>query len=162
MTTNSPHSVPRTPVAAAETGATPSSDTLRSITLERTEPGVFIARNARGGELRVSGDDGATFTPVELLLVAIGACTAADVDAVTRRRSEPETFTVQVDAHKVRDAVGNVLRDIEVTFDVTFPAGEGGDAARGALPRALQASHDRTCTVSRTVEAGTPVSALLR
>lgn len=139
-----------------------SKPTHRWVTLERTEPGVFVARNARGGELRVAGDDGATFTPVELLLVAIGACTAADVDAVTRRRSEPEAFDVQVDAHKTRDAVGNLMRDIEVTFDVRFPAGEAGDAARAALPRALQASHDRTCTVSRTVEAGTPVEVHLR
>ena len=134
------------------------TDTHRWIALDRTEPGVFVARNARGGELRVSGDDGATFTPVELLLVALAACTAADVDAVTRRRAEPEDLTVRVDAHKARDDVGNVLRDIEVTFTVTFPEGEAGDAARAALPRAVQASHDRTCTVSRTVERGTPVA----
>lgn len=134
------------------------TDTHRWITLDRAEPGVFVARNARGGELRVSGDDGATFTPVELLLVAIGACSAADVDAVTARRSEPDAFTVQVDAQRVRDAVGNLLQDIQVTFDITFPAGEAGDAARQALPRAVQASHDRTCTVSRTVEAGAPVA----
>ncbi len=134
------------------------TDTHRWITLDRREPGVFVARNARGGELRVSGDDGATFTPVELLLVAIGACSAADVDAVTARRSAPDRFTVRVDAQKARDAVGNVLQDVEVTFDVTFPEGDAGDAARQALPRAVQASHDRTCTVSRTVEAGTPVA----
>jgi uncharacterized OsmC-like protein len=134
------------------------TDTHRWITLDRTEPGVFVARNARGGELRVSGDDGATFTPVELLLVAIGACTAADVDAVTGRRSDPEDFAVRVDAQKVRDEVGNLLRDIEVTFSVTFPAGPAGDAAREAIPRAVQASHERTCTVSRTVEAGEPVT----
>ena len=134
------------------------TDTHRWITLDRAEPGVFVARNARGGELRVAGDDGATFTPVELLLVAIGACSATDVDAVTARRSAPGTFTVRVDAQKVRDGVGNVLRDIEVTFDISFPAGEAGDAARQALPRALQASHDRTCTVSRTVEAGEQIA----
>jgi uncharacterized OsmC-like protein len=134
------------------------TDTHRWITLDRAEPGVFVARNVRGGELRVSGDDGATFTPVELLLVAIGACTSADVDAVTRRRSEPDGFAVRVDAQKVRDGVGNLMRDIEVTLSVTFPAGEAGDAAREALPRALAASHDRTCTVSRTVEAGNPVT----
>lgn len=133
------------------------TDTHRWITLDRTDPGVFVARNVRGGELRVSGDDGATFTPVELLLVAIGACTSADVDAVTRRRSEPERFEVRVDAQKVRDDVGNLLRDVVVTLAVTFPEGEAGDAAREALPTAVAASHERTCTVSRTVEAGGPV-----
>jgi uncharacterized OsmC-like protein len=80
-----------------------------------------------------------------------------DVDVITARRSEPDSFTARVDAQKVRDEVGNVLRDIELTFDVAFPAGADGDAARLALPRAVQAAHDRTCTVSRTVEVGTPV-----
>jgi hypothetical protein len=37
-------------------------------------------------------------TPVDLLLAAIGACTAIDVDILTSRRSEPEVFTVDVDA----------------------------------------------------------------
>jgi putative redox protein len=41
---------------------------------------------------------------------------------------------------------------------VRFPAGAAGDAARNLLPRALRASHQRTCTVSRTIEAGTPVT----
>jgi uncharacterized OsmC-like protein len=44
---------------------------------------------------------------------------------------------------------------------VTFPEGEAGDAARAILPRIVQTSHDRTCTVSRTIEAGTPVSLVI-
>lgn len=134
-----------------------STDTHRWITLDRLEPGTFVARNARGGELRIVSDGSETFTPVELLLAAIAACSAMDVDAITGRRSEPDSFTARVDAQKVRDEVGNILRDIELTFEVAFPAGPDGDAARLALPRAVQAAHDRTCTVSRTVEAGTPV-----
>ena len=51
-----------------------------------------------------------------------------------------------------------MLRDIEMTFTLRFPEGESGDAARALLPRAAKASHDRSCTVSRTVESGVPVS----
>jgi putative redox protein len=137
------------------------SDTHRWVEIERVEPGVFVARNARGGELRTGGDAGELFTPVELLMVAIAACTSSDVDAVTRRRAEPEEFRARVDAHKARDESGNSLRDIQVTLTVRFPEGEAGGAAREALPRALQTSHDRSCTVSRTVEAGTPVRVVL-
>ena len=136
------------------------TDTHRWIELDRAGPGAFVARNARGGELRVSGDGGADFTPVELLLTAIAACSAADVDAITGRRAQPEEFRARVDAHKVRDETGNILRDIELTFSVRFPAGDDGDAARAALPRAVQSSHDRSCTVSRTVEAGVPIRVL--
>ena len=44
------------------------------------------------------------------------------------------------------------------TFTIRFPEGEDGDRARRILARSVQDSHDRLCTVSRTVEAGTPVA----
>jgi putative redox protein len=44
-----------------------------------------------------------------------------------------------------------------VTFRVRFPDGADGDAARAVLPEAVQRSHDRICTVGRTVELGTPI-----
>ena len=68
---------------------------------------------------------------------------------------------MRVDAHVQKDDTGNVLRDITLTFQVRFPEGEGGDAARAILPRVVQTSHDKTCTVSRTIEAGTPVSVVI-
>ena len=91
-------------------------------------------------------------------MVAIAACSAIDVDSVTSRRAEPEQFRVEVDANKVRDAGGNHVTDIAVTFKVTFPDGQGGDAARAILPDIVRKSHDRLCTVSRTIELGTPVA----
>jgi putative redox protein len=80
------------------------------------------------------------------------------VDILTSRRAEPAEFTIEVGAEKVRDRLGSRLQDIEVTFRVRFPAGEGGDAARDLLPGAVRRSHDSLCTVSRTVELGTPVA----
>lgn len=130
----------------------------RGVTLRRVETGVYVARNPRGGELRFGSKAGVGFTPVELLLAAIGGCTAVDVDVVTSRREDPELFEVVVDAEKVRDDDGNLLEDIAVRFRVRFAPGEAGDLARKLLPRAVAVSHDRTCTVSRTIERGTPVS----
>ncbi len=131
----------------------------RSVGLERIENGIFLVTNDRGGQLRISsGASGSTdFTPVDLLLAGIGGCTAMDVDALTSRRAEPDAFEVAVDAEKVRDEAGNHLTDIVVTFRVRFPGGEAGDKARALLPDAVQKSHDRLCTVSRTVELGTPI-----
>jgi uncharacterized OsmC-like protein len=48
-----------------------------------------------------------------------------------------------------------------VTFHVSFPEGAGGDAARELLPGAVRRSHDSLCTVSKTVELGTPVTATI-
>jgi putative redox protein len=59
----------------------------------------------------------------------------------------------------VRDEKGrNQLTDITVTFRIAFPDGEGGDKARALLPDAVRMSHERLCSVSRTVELGTPIA----
>ena len=135
-----------------------TGETHRSITLGRIDEGVYLARNPRGGELRFGSKAGEGFTPTELLLVAIAGCSAVDVDVVTGRRSPAEAFAARVDAEMVRDEAGNRLSDIRLTFQITFPEGAAGDAAREMLPRAAKVSHDRTCTVSRTIEAGTPIA----
>ncbi|MFN8078209.1 MAG: OsmC family protein [Kineosporiaceae bacterium] len=135
-----------------------ADDSHRWITIDRLDEGVYLARNRRGLELRFGSKDPEGFTPVELLLAAIAGCSAVDVDVVTGRRSAATSFSARVDAQAVRDEGGNILRDIELTFRVRFPEGADGDAARAALPRAVQTSHDRTCTVSRTIEAGVPVT----
>ena len=135
-----------------------TDDNHRSLTVERVAAGTFAAVNERGGRLVLGGGAGAEFTPVELLMAAIAGCTAIDVDILTSRRAEPDKFEISVDADKVRDHAGNHLENIEVTFRLAFPAGEGGDKARAILPEAVRRSHDQLCTVSRTVELPTPVA----
>jgi putative redox protein len=130
----------------------------RRIQLRRVEHSRYLASNDHGGQISIGTGQGTDFTPVELLLVAIGGCTAVDVDLLTSRRAEPDRFEIAVDADKVRDAAGNHLADLLVTFRVTFPDGEAGDRARAVLPDAVRKSHDRLCTVSRTVELGTPIA----
>ncbi len=130
----------------------------RSVSLERLETGVYRATNPDGVALTFGSMAEDAFSPVELLLAAIAGCSAVDVDLVTTRRATPERFAVEVAADNVRDATGNRLEDIEMTFRVTFPDGADGDRARDRLPAAVRTSHERSCTVSRTIEAGTPVS----
>ena len=135
-----------------------SDDSLRSIEMTRLAKGRYEATNARGGRL-VLGQGGTdeTFSPVELLLVAIAGCGAIDVDFLTTKRSEPTRFDVRMRGDKVRDEHGNRMTNLVLTFDVEFPDDEAGRAAYDVLPRAVRQSHDRLCTVSRTVELGTPV-----
>ena len=129
----------------------------RSVRIERIENSRYVATNDRGGQISIGKGGGTDFTPVDLLLAGIGGCTAIDVDILTSRRAEPDSFEILVDAEKVRDEAGNHLTEILVTFRIKFPAGERGDAARALLPDAVKKSHDRLCTVSRTVELGTPI-----
>ncbi|MFD0312755.1 OsmC family protein [Streptomyces flavalbus] len=144
-----------------------SENSERSVVVERTSTGHYVATNVRGGTIRfgTASDAGpdAEFTPVELLLAAIGGCTAADVDVATTRHAEPTEFSVAVAGDKVSDDLGNRMTNLKVTFTVTFPEGdEGADRARAILPRAVRTSHERLCTVSRTVETGTPVTTTVK
>jgi uncharacterized OsmC-like protein len=141
-----------------------AAETLRSVDIERTGLGQYTARNIRGGTLEfgTGNPDDPAFTPVELLLTAIAGCTAADVDFIVTKRAEAVTFSARVTGDKIRDDQGgNRLVNLAVEFTVAFPDGEAGDAAREALPRAMKMSHDRLCTVSRTVELGTPIAVTL-
>jgi putative redox protein len=111
------------------------SETLRTVSVDRLGTARYAATNARGGRIEFgsgTGDD-TDFTPVELLLAAIGGCTSIDDE-------------------------GSRMENLAVTFHVEFPEGPEGDRARAILPRAVRLSHDRLCTVSRTVELGTPIT----
>ncbi|HEV2778853.1 MAG TPA: OsmC family protein [Actinophytocola sp.] len=136
-----------------------ADSTERTVRIERTAKGRYVAHNPRGGTISFGTDAGTEFTPVELLLAAIGGCTAIDVDLATSRHAEPDTFEVVTTGDKIRDDDGNRMANLAVTFTVSFPDGEQAEAARAILPRAVRLSHDRLCTVSRTVELGTPVTA---
>ena len=135
-----------------------SDDTLRSIEMTRLAKGRYEATNSRGGRLVLGqGGTGEEFSPVELLLVAIAGCSAIDVDFIVAKRAEPTRLDVRMTGDKIRDELGNRLTNLALSFDVEFPDDEAGRAAYDVLPRAVQQSHDRLCTVSRTVEVGTPV-----
>lgn len=133
---------------------------MRSVTITRTGPGAYEATNGRGGSLTFGVGSSGTpdFTPVELLLAGIAGCSGIDIDLLTSRLAEPEAFALTAAGEKVRDEDGNHLGPITVTVSVAFPPGEDGDAARDRLPDAVAKSRDRLCTVSRTVQLGTPVT----
>jgi putative redox protein len=134
-----------------------STDSLRSVSLRRTAPSRYLATNPRGGELPMGDGSTAEFTPVELLLAAVAGCSAVDVDLLTSRLAEPDSFELSASGRKVRDEGGNHLESVEVHFTVRFPAGEDGERARERLPGAVAQSRDRLCTVSRTVALPVPV-----
>lgn len=137
---------------------TQPSDAHRAVTITRTAPGKFRATNARGGtfDFGSGGDD--QFTPVEIMLAAIAGCTGIDVDIFTSRRSEPTRFEVTAEGDKLRDDEGNHMGPIDITFRLEFPAGPEGDAARAVVPDSIRKSHERLCTVSRTVMLPTEVT----
>lgn len=135
------------------------SETTRSIDLRKIGENRFVATNERGGETFMgTGGEDPDFTPVELLLAAIAGCSAIDVDMITRKRTPAGSFEVTASGDKVRDENGNHMTGLRLSFDIVFPEGPEGDAAREMLPRAIEMSRDRLCTVSRTVQLGADVT----
>ena len=133
--------------------------TQRSVSLQRLSKGRYRATNQHGDTLVVGEGGDGTFTPVELLLTAMAACSAIDVDYIVGKRAEPTSFRLRSQASKVRDEGGNHLTDIVVTFDAQFESTDAGKAAQDVFPRAVAQSNDRLCTVTRTVVLGGEVKA---
>ncbi|NVM97284.1 OsmC family protein [Arthrobacter sp. SDTb3-6] len=131
--------------------------TLRSVELVRTDTARYVARNAAGAEIEFGHGEG-LLSPVELLLAAIAGCSSIDVDTVTARSAEPTAFRVGASGHKVVEDGANRVDGLHLSFNVAFPDTEEGRKAAGMVDRLVELSHDKYCTVSRTVEHGTAVS----
>lgn len=134
------------------------SENLRSVSLHRVAQSRYTATNAAGASVTFGhGED--VLSPVELLLAALGGCTAIDVDVVTSRREEPDAFRVDVTAEKIIEEGGaNRLENLDVAFHLRFPDTDAGRQAASMVERVAALSHDKHCTVSRTIEAGPTVS----
>jgi putative redox protein len=131
---------------------------MTSVQVERTSEGGFRAHNERGAQLSVSGsaEDGA-FTPVELLLVALGGCEIVTIEPLTAQRGHRlERLTATVSAEKVAPTR---LGTITVTYDIELP--EGDEKAAQVFSDVARRVHEGYCTVGNALKERTPVELAL-
>jgi putative redox protein len=123
------------------------------VTVERTTDG-FVASNGRGAELTFgTGGDDSSFTPVELLLAALGGCNIVTVEPLTAKRGHRLVrLAATADAEKVAP---NRLGTITMTYDVELPP-DDPDAAQVFHDAALRV-HAKACTVSTALESVTEI-----
>ncbi|URN00261.1 OsmC family protein [Actinomadura madurae] len=116
---------------------------MAEVRVERTEDG-FRAVNGRGASVAVGdGDAEGVFTPVELLLAALGGCELVTVEPLTAKRGHRMArLAATVQADKIATST---LGTITVTYDVELPEGdaEAGDVLTAVAGRV----HDKYCTV---------------
>lgn len=127
---------------------------MSTVRVERTETG-YMARNSRGGEIAI-GDSGTDeqFTPVELLLAAVGGCNIVSVEPLTAQRGHRLVrLAMEVSGEKVQP---NLLGPVTVTYDVELP--EGDEKTEEVFKAVAKRVHERACTVSRTLSEGVEVS----
>lgn len=134
-----------------------NSREIREVNIERLEARKYKATSLESGASLEFGQGEGLLTPVELLLAAIAGCSSIDVDVATTRRSEPEKFEVKASGYKVTEDSASRMEDIHLGFDLKFPDTEEGRKAAGMIQRIIKLSHDKYCTVSRTVELGAAV-----
>ncbi len=120
---------------------------MAQVRVERTDDG-FVARNDRGAEVAMGGgDEQGVFTPVELLLAALGGCNIVTVEPLTAQRGHRMTrLAMTVQAEKVESSK---LGTITITYDVELP--EGDEKAAEVLRAVAHRVEEKYCTVSRAL-----------
>lgn len=121
---------------------------MAEVRVERAEDG-FQAVNGRGARVAIGdGDTEGAFTPVELLLAALGGCELVTVEPLTAQRGHRMArLAATVQAEKVETSR---LGTITVTYDVELP--EGDDKAEDVLKAVAKRVHERYCTVGNALK----------
>lgn len=124
--------------------------------VERTGTRTYTGRNARGAEVLVGPiENDGSFTPGELLKLALAACTGLTTDAVLARRlGDDFDAVITVDGIKDVDAdrYPAITEDLRVDLDAL------DEKARARLLTIVHRAVEEHCTVGRTVTGGTEVS----
>jgi len=126
-----------------------------TLDVERVEEHRFVGRNERGARVQIGrkGQEG-TFSPTELLQLAVAGCAAVTGEALILRRIGDEApIRAEVSARQRPDA--HELDGIDVRFDLDLSALDADGVAE--LAATVDRAVDRLCTVSRTLRKGIPV-----
>jgi putative redox protein len=131
---------------------------MSAVRVERTDDGGFRATNDRGATVTITESAGGEgFTPVELLLAALGGCEIVTVEPLTAQRGHRlVTLANTVRAEKVER---NKLGPVTVAYDVELPEGDG--KAAEVFAAVARRVHERYCTVGRSLAEGTPIEQVL-
>ncbi|WP_105317722.1 OsmC family protein [Thermus tenuipuniceus] len=117
----------------------------------------FLGINEQGDKVMIDGDQPATGPrPMELLLIALGACTAYDVVDIMKKKKQPlaryrvEVEGVRAETHPKR------YTHITITHIASGPG-----VTLEALERAAHLSHTKYCSVSANLNAEIAVKVVL-
>jgi putative redox protein len=117
----------------------------------------FTGINEAGDKVVIDGDQPAIgLRPMELLLSALGSCTAYDVvDIMTKKRQPLARYRVEVEGTQAEDHPKRYTH-IHLTH-----YGAGPNITPEALNRAVELSHTKYCPVSASLNAEITVSVVV-
>ncbi|WP_117208251.1 OsmC family protein [Allorhizocola rhizosphaerae] len=120
---------------------------MAKVFVERTEEG-YVGTNERGARVSIgASDQDGVFSPVELLLVALGGCEIVTIEPLTAKRGHRLVkLAVTVEAQKIEPTK---LGTVTATYDVELP--EGDDKAVEVFKAVAHRVHEHHCTVGRAL-----------
>jgi putative redox protein len=113
--------------------------------------GLFVAVSPGGHAqvLETDSERARAATPMELLLMALGGCTAVDVISILKKKRERVTdYRVEVRGHR-RDEHPRAFTRIEVRHVV-----RGHGVSAKAVAAAVELSETKYCSVAATLRPG--------
>jgi len=103
------------------------------------------------------GGEGSGFSPMQLLLVALGGCTGMDVVNILRKqRQEVNDLEILVSGERAREPP-QIYNNITVEYKI-----KGKDIEENAVQRAIQLSEDKYCSVGAMLGAKAKVTSNYR
>jgi len=118
----------------------------------------FVATDSVGHSIVMDaskqvGGEGSGFSPLQLLLAALGGCTGIDIINIMRKqRQQVDVLEIVVSGERVKEPP-RVYSDIHVEYRV-----KGKDIKEKAVKRAIQLSEDKYCSVGAMLRAKAKVT----
>ena len=123
------------------------------ITIKRTDDDFAMeAKNEDGNIVTMDGPPqlgghNSGFRPTQLLLAAVGGCSAIDVLMILKKQKQTiDSLEIEVDGEKEKVEEYSLFRNIEIHFKLK------GKIDLEKAERAVQLSIEKYCSVSKTLE----------
>ena len=123
-------------------------DANRRLSLVANEDGTVVVTNRHGTQITVDLHGKRGLTPLEMLLAALGSCSAVDIVELMRKQRDPVT-PLAADVEGLKD--DQRMQGLRVTYHV------GAEVDERKFERARSKTAEDLCTVSRTLTHGCPV-----
>jgi len=113
---------------------------------------IGISPSGHAQVIETNGKRGSAATPMELLLLALGGCTAVDVVSILKKKREHVTgYRVEVSGTR-RDEHPRAYTRMEVRHVVT-----GKGVSEKAVAQAVALSETKYCSVAATLRPGVEI-----
>ena len=123
------------------------------VTIKRIDEDFLMeATNDTGNTLLMDGSESIGghhkgFRPMQMLLAAVGGCSAIDIISILKKqKQEIESFEVVVDGDSQKEDTYSVYRTVDIHFKIK------GKVDLEKAQKAAQLSHDKYCSVSKAME----------